>query len=121
MEALLLQDYCTIRGTPATRVVQPAYGWLDLGDLEDVVLYLDVRETIPHALLQYETAPAANDSAFVPLIPQFIMSAGLRTDIALASMAKVPPGRFLRWNISGDGFPAWDVTFRIWVAGYGWA
>jgi hypothetical protein len=124
MDARLLQDFLTVRGTsatnPATQIIQPSYGWLDLGDFEDIVLYCDVRETTPTAQLTYETAPAANDSAFVPLIPLFTMSVGLTTTNIPAFLAKVPPARFLRWRVTGDGTP-FDVTFRIWLAAYGWA
>ena len=41
---LLLQDLTTIRGNAGSQIVQSASSWLDLGNLEDVALYLDVRE-----------------------------------------------------------------------------
>ena len=120
MEALLLQDFTTVRGTASTQVIQPSYGWLDLGELEDIVLYTDVRETLPNAKMTFETAPAPTDAAFVTLVPQFILATGLRTDSMFASLANVPVARFLRWRLSGDANP-WDATFRVWVAAYGWS
>jgi hypothetical protein len=119
MESLLLQDYTTVRGFTSP-VVQPSYGWLDLGDLEDIVLYCDVRETVPNATMIYETAPAPVDSAFVTLVPQFTLAVGLRTDKVFASFANVPVARYLRWRFAG-GSGTWDATFRIWVAAYGWS
>ncbi len=119
MEALLLQDYTTIR-TSTQQVVQPAYGWLDLGDLEDVVLYTDVREATNSPALIYETAPAPIDSAFVTIVPQFTMTVGLRTDKVFTSSANVAVSRYLRWRIP-LGVGVSDATFRIWVAAYGWS
>lgn len=101
-------------------VIQSAPSWLDLGNLEDVVLYTEVREVLGGAKLTFETSCVELDAAFVPLIPQFTLATGLQTNLVLASLAKIPPMRFLRWNLTGDGAP-WDATLRIWVAAYGLA
>lgn len=120
MTPLLFQDLLTARGNSSTQVIQTASNWLDLGDLEDVTLYLDVREFTGGAKLTYETSPSQLDSQFVALLPTITLAAGVRTDVVVASLAKVPPARFLRWRLQGDGSP-WDASFRIWVAAYGWA
>jgi hypothetical protein len=119
VEALLLADFTTVRGTSSTIVTQPSYGWLDLGEIEDVVLYTDCRETT-NANLVFETSPAPIDGAFVTLIPQFALATGLRTDAVFSSFANVPVSRYLRWKLSGSSNP-WDASFRIWVAAYGWS
>ena len=110
----------TARGTSSTQLIQTSSSWLDLGDLEDLTLYLDVRGASGGAKLTYETSASGLDSQFVPLLTTITLSTGLRTDVVAASLAKVPPARFLRWRLQGDGNP-WDATFRLWVAGYGWA
>ena len=123
MESLLLQDFTTQRGTSTTSIIQPAYGWLDLGDLEDVVIYTDIRETTPASPIAvnmtFETAPAPVDSAFVTVVPSFAVAVGLRTDNLTAYLANVPLARYLRWHLTGSQTP-WDLTFRCWVAAYGW-
>lgn len=120
VEGVLLQDVLSVRGAASLHIVQSASGWLDLGDREDIVLYTDVRTVSGGAKLTFETSCVALDAAFVALLPQFALSVGLRTDVVLASMAKIPPMRFVRWNLTGDGSP-WDATLRIWVAVYGGA
>jgi hypothetical protein len=120
MQARLLQDYVTVRGTPSTTVVQPSYGWLDLGSLEDVAMFLDVRETMGSAKITYQTAAAADASAFLALTGALTLAIGTVTTNVQAPLANVPALRFLRWTATGNGSP-WDATFRIWVVGYGWA
>jgi len=118
VDGLLLQDLITIRGAASAHVVQLARDWLDIGESEDVVFYTHVREVIGSAKLTLETSSVADGSSFLPLVPTFSLAVGLRTDVVLASMAKVPPMRFVRWNLTGDGSP-WDATLRIWVAAHG--
>lgn len=121
MEARLVQDLTTARGGSGISVVQSASSWLELGDLEDLALYLDVREASAGTQLTYETSPATADASFLPLVPEITVVAGLRTDVVLAANSKVPPARFLRWKLSPPAGGSFDVTFRIWVAAYGWA
>jgi hypothetical protein len=123
MESLLLQEFTTIRGAQGQTVVQPRYGWLDLGDFEDVVIYTDVRETLQsgaYPQITFQTAPAAIDSAFVALTPAISLATGVTTTPLMASRGGVSPARFLRWELSG-GSATWDATLRVWVAAYGWA
>jgi hypothetical protein len=120
MDAMLLVDFTNLRGNLApssAQVIQSGTEWLDLGNYEDLVLYTDVRELSGSASMAFETAAVRQDSAFMPLIPAFPMAVGLRTDIVQASLAKLPPLRYLRWNIT-FGAVASDVTFRIWLAAY---
>jgi hypothetical protein len=120
MDSLLVQEYVTIRGTQSTPVIQPRYGWLDLGDYEDVILYLDVREVTPTPSITFETAPAAIDSAFAQLVAPIALSVGVTTVSLFASRGGISPARFIRWHATGST-GTWDATFRIWAAVYGWA
>ena len=45
MRGLLLQDWVTIRGQSDTvSVTQGSESWVELGDFEDLTIFLDVRE-----------------------------------------------------------------------------
>ena len=122
MEARLLQDFVTVKGTPNTNIIQPIYGWLDLGPYEDVILYCDVREAPASSppTMSYETAPSANDASFVSMLTSFNLTVGVQTNVFTASLANIPPARYLRWHIT-PGPSNWDVTFRIWAALYRYA
>ena len=121
MQPLLLQDLVTIRGAAGQQIVQSATSWLDLGELEDITIFTDVREVSAGVTMKIETAAVAHDAAFVQLVPSFTLATGLRTDVIPASLANVPPARFIRWNLSVAPGATGDATFRIWIAGYGWA
>ena len=121
MQSLLLQDLITIRAAGSQSVIQSPTSWLDLGDLEDVAIFTDVRETSGSIQMSIETAAAAQESAFVTLVPSFTVATGIRTEVVTAYLAKVPPARYLRWHLSTDPAGSGDATFRIWVAAYGWA
>jgi hypothetical protein len=121
VEPSLLQDFISLRGASNIQVVQTATSWLDLGDAEDITLYTDVREASGGGQLTFETSATMLDSQFVALVPQFTLATGLRTDVVLASMAKIPPARFVRWRFnSAPGAPG-QATFRVWAATYRWA
>ena len=107
--------------TPSVTVVQPSYGWLDLGDLEDVILYTDVREATGSPTLTFQTAASLENAAFVNLTAALSLTAGtITTTSAIASTANVPPLRYLRWVAGSPSGDPWDLTFRVWVAAYGW-
>jgi hypothetical protein len=107
-------------GPPVVTVTQPRYAWLDLGELEDVIIYADVREVTNTVTLNLQTAPAAADSVFVTMSSIATLATGVQTLPAIGRMAALPVARFLRWSLSG-AVAGWDTTFRIWVAGYGFA
>ena len=119
MEGRLLQDWITVRGqNDVTFVTQGADSWLDIGDAEDLTLFLDVREVsaTPPKML-YETSPVEQASSFLAMVPSFATTVGQRMDRVFTDMAAVPPARFVRWTLKPGGIP-WDITFRIWLATY---
>ena len=120
MDAFLFQDFITAKGNFGggnPQVIQSASDWIDLGNYEDLVLYTDVRVVTGGATMTFETAAVRQDSAFVTLVPSFTMGTGTRVDQVQASLAKVPPLRYLRWNILFGAVPS-DVTFRVWLGAY---
>lgn len=130
MDGMLLQDWVTIRGDSGTAgggpkvtsIAQSAEGWIDLGDVEDLVFFLDVREFTNASLkLGYETSPIKQDGSFLPMVGPFLVAVGQRVDRAFSTTCAVPPARFIRWRLSGPSMSnVFDVTFRIWVATYAW-
>jgi hypothetical protein len=120
MDALLLQDFISVSAASTTQIVQSPSGWIDLGEIEDVVLYTDIRETSGTGTLAIETSPTMQNGSFVSLV-SFTPAVGLRTDVVTAYLAKVPAARFLRWSLTAPVGTTGDATFRIWVAAYGWA
>lgn len=130
MDGWLLQDFCTISGNATggvTSISQSAHRYLDIGEHEDLVFYLDVRNfaaTTGTLTMAYETAPTQEDQGFLPMVAPFALTGpGVRTDRAFFSSAAVPPARFVRWRlfVTGATGGAWDATFRVWVAAYSYA
>jgi hypothetical protein len=121
VEGILLQDWVNIRGQNDTvRVSQGADAWVDLGDFEDLAIFLDVRQVSTIApKISYETAPSEQASAFLSMVPPFPAVIGQRVDWVYTNMAAVPPARFVRWTLQPGGVP-WDITFRVWLAAYAW-
>lgn len=128
MRGYLLQDWTTVRGDSGTvgplvsAIAQGAASWLDIGDYEDLVFTLDVRESVNTALkLVYDTSPIKSETSFVAMLPAFALAAGQRVDRVYTSMAAVPPARFVRWRmVCQNPSGAYDATFRIWIAAYAW-
>jgi hypothetical protein len=117
----LLQDFVSLKAVSGASIVQTATNWVDLGDVEDLVLITDVRDVLNSPQLAFDTAATAQDAAFVPIVAPFSLAVGLQTNVVLASFAGVPPARFLRWRLlPGVGAPS-QATFRIWCAAYRWA
>jgi hypothetical protein len=119
MDALLLQDWVTLQtgGNPAS-LTQSAACYLDVSDYHDLVFFIDASEMSQPAnpIIQYQTAPVAEDSLFVPMLSlPSSFTGGVRADVILGSYALVPPARYVRWKCLGSY--AWQCTFRIWVAG----
>ena len=121
MEAAILQDWITTRGTElTTSVVQSAESWADLGACEDLVFFLDVREVTSGVQMFYETAPAKEQGAFLPMARVAALATGVRVDRVFSTNGGVPPARYVRWRLQATSGPTWDVTFRIWIATYAW-
>jgi hypothetical protein len=120
VDALLLQDWLSVSLTTSVPVTQGASGWLDVADYEDLVFYLHVTQaTNSPTTITYQTAPVAQDSAFVNLIPAITLSPGtVRTDQILAAYAQTAPARYVRWVLTPPPGAGSAITFRIWVAAY---
>jgi hypothetical protein len=121
VESRLLQDFVSLRAASATTIVQTSTRWLDLGELEDVVIQTDCKEALFGGQLAFDTAATPLESQFVPLVPAFALATGLQTNVVLAAYAGVPPLRYLRWRFIGAAAAASQATFRVFVSGYGWA
>lgn len=119
MDTAVLQELLTINVQDGlTSLTQSAHQYLDIGQNEDLVFYLDVRNVSGSVLIAYETSPTQQDSSFLPMIaPVPIIGTGLKVDRAAFSTAAVPPARFVRWKLTCLG-GAWNVTFRVWLAAY---
>jgi hypothetical protein len=131
MDGLLLQDWVTLRGlntagTPIPVITQGSDGWLDIGDYEDLVFTLDVREitnpSSPNVMLVYETSPTVQDTSFRAMVNAFTPVAGQRIDRVLATYAGVPAARYVRWKLTStvQSASTYDITFRVLVAAYAW-
>jgi hypothetical protein len=125
VETLLLQNWITANtttvgvGAPVPiPTTQSSDSWLDLGEYEDIVVYLDVRQVTGTVNMTYATAPSRQEQSFMAVVPAFAMATGLRVDKILASYAFVPPARFFRWSISCPATGTGGATFRIWVVAY---
>ena len=123
MDAALLQDLLTINAADGvTSITQSAHQYLDIGQNEDLVFYLDVRDFFGTPLtVSFETSPTPQDSSFLAMIaPTSIAANGLTVSRAAFSTAAVPPARYVRWRLQGPGVGGWNMTFRVWLAAYGY-
>lgn len=123
MEAALLQELLTINAADGvTSITQSAHQYLDIGQNEDLVFYLDVRNFSGTPLtIAAETSPTPQDSSFLAMVaPVSITATGLTVVRAAFATAAVPPARYVRWRASGPGAGGWNVSFRIWLAAYGY-
>lgn len=127
MEAALLQELVTLTSAPtagggAPPLSQSAHQYLDIGQNEDLVFYLDVRDvTATGVQVFFETSPTPQDSTFLAMVAPVLATApGLTVTRAAFSTAAVPPARYVRWRLQGAGAGSWNMTFRVWVACYGY-
>jgi len=118
MKPTLLQDWITIRAVEASSSVsQSAHQYVDIGHHEDLVFYLDVKQVENSPSISYETAPALQDSLFLPMIAPIALAIGLRVDRVMFSTAAIPPARYVRWRLT-HGIGTCTATFRIWLVAY---
>jgi hypothetical protein len=91
---------------------------VDVGDHDDAVFYLDVREvagTSPQLILQ--TSPNKDESNFQTLGAVINVVTGTQIIRILAKYSVPPIARYVRWQFSTQ--PArtlHDITFRLWAA-----
>ena len=115
VDALKLQDWVTLQA--ASVITQSADSWQDVGEYDDLVFFLEVKQSLNAPTLYYETSATAEDACFLATCTPFTPAIGLRTDLALATYSPAPPAKYVRWrlvNTSGT----WQLTFRIWIAAY---
>lgn len=123
MDAALLQELLTINAADGvTSITQSAHQYLDIGQNEDLVFYVDVRDFFGTPVtIATETSPTPQDSSFMAMVaPVSITATGLTVVRAAFATAAVPPARYVRWRASGPGTGGWNVSFRIWLAAYGY-
>jgi hypothetical protein len=115
MHTLILQDWASIAGAATATVTQDETLWLDLAPFQDVVVYLDVRESSGTPTITFETSPAKDNSLFQTLVSS-TMTAGGTPRVLRATMlgSTIPLARYLRWKITSSS--GWDASFRAIVA-----
>jgi len=119
MDALLVQDWVTIRGVAGITVAQTETGWVDLGPYQDIVVWLHGQEASGLGMsLNYQTSPTKDDSLFFTM--GFVND--LSSGIVVTSLLKetIPPGsppigKWFRWQLA-PAPGAWDMTFRLYLA-----
>jgi hypothetical protein len=123
VDTLLLQDWVTVadNNPVSTGIAQSAASYLDISEYQDLVFFLNVTTPIqggPLPQIEYQTAPVAEESAFLPmlLVPSSF-TGGPRADAVLGRFSRVPPAKYVRWFCGGNGYTQ-SCTFSIWVAGY---
>jgi hypothetical protein len=118
MDSLLLQDWTTVSaGTAVAGITQGAPGYLDVSEYHDLVFYLHVATAVSGIpIIQYQTAPVAEESAFLTMFQTpASFSGGTRVDKILGSYSPIPPSKYVRWACAGNSY---TCTFRVWVSGY---
>lgn len=115
MHTLILQDWTSIAGVATAAVTQDETLWLDLAPFQDVVIYIDVRESTGSPTITFETSPAKDDSLF-QILTSSAMTAGSAPRVLRATMlgSAIPLARYLRWKVSSSS--GWDASFRAIVA-----
>jgi hypothetical protein len=114
MHNFILQDWNSFAGLAgSTTFTQDESGWLDLAPFQDVVVYVDCRETSAGApTIAFETSPCREDGLF-QMATMTMSSAGTQPKVVRALMlgSTVPLARYLRWKLTGPA-GAWETTFR---------
>lgn len=124
MYGYLLQDWITIRGSQTgVPIIQSEADWMSFQPYQDIVFWLEVKSYTGGGLtsvtLDYETAPAKDESLFAKMITTANITAALalaRQDkVLLAQNPTVPLARWVRWKLTPNGTVSseWGITFRI--------
>ena len=118
MDCFLLQDWCTLQGSvvsPGIAITQPEDQWLDASRYQDLVGWIEVKNSLNSPGFQYQTAPTKDDALFAALCTPFAA-----TGLTVTPMRKtdnvVPVARWVRWKIFGPSGSAWNITFRVFLA-----
>ncbi len=123
MYGYLLQDWLTIRGTQSgAAITQSEADWMSFQPYQDIVLWLEVKSVTLGGLtsitLEYQTAPAKDESLFVAMTTAITLSAGSTptiTKVLLGQNPTVPLARWVRWKMIPNGTPTgeYGACFRI--------
>jgi hypothetical protein len=128
MFGYVLQDWITIRGGATSDIIQGESTWMGFSSFQDIVIWLDVRETnvtVGNTLTWYfETAPSKDNNLFASMGNVALTNTytpGVQSPLPksiLASNPSVPLATWVRWRLSPSGGIAlpWDATFRVLVA-----
>lgn len=120
----LIQDWTTI-SVNATQgsLTQAESEWISFQPFSDIVFWLEVRGVVvptgaTSVQMQYQTAPARDESLFLDMVTAFdlTVSSTPRVDpVLLSSSPTVPLARWVRWRLVVAGAPEadWGATFRL--------
>lgn len=127
MQTYVLQDWVTI-GTDTnvgglTNIVQPAAGWLDLGEASDALFFLEVAQVSASGTpkLYFETAPLRSASLFKVCVTRNLAAgtSPVTDKVTLYNNPSVPLARWVRWRGFKDaGSGIWTATIRAVVVAY---
>jgi hypothetical protein len=125
----LVQDWISIRGSTTgvagpPPVTQSEADWMSFQPYQDIVFWLEVKSWVSGALtsvtLDYETAPAKDESLFVKMITTTNITAAVsRQDkVLLAQNPTVPLARWVRWKLTWNGTATseYGICFRLHAA-----
>ena len=128
MYGYLLQDWTTIRGSTLQLsppgVTQSEGDWMSFQPYQDIVFWLEVKSVtlggLTSVTLDYETAPAKDESLFVKMITTTTLTAPInRQDkVLLAQNPTVPLSRWVRWRLTyvGTSTSEYGLCFRIFAS-----
>lgn len=128
MQAIVLQDWITIRGAQQTSgsptpVNQVETDWLDLLAYQDVVVWLHVAEfTLGGATsitVNTQTAASKDDIMFANMSSAQVTTTGVGVSTIYSGSAAQALARWVRWQIVPTTLPstgAWDITLRIFLS-----
>jgi hypothetical protein len=105
-------------------VIQSEADWMSFQPYQDIVFWLEVKSWTDGGLtsvtLDYETAPAKDESLFVKMITTTAITAPVsRQDkVLLAQNPTVPLARWVRWKLTWNGTSTseYGLCFRIHAA-----
>jgi hypothetical protein len=126
----LLQDWITIKGSQAAAnvtVTQSETDWMSFQAYQDIVFWLETKSLVlatgvTSITLEYQTAPAKDESLFVPMTTAITLAAGSTptiTKVLLAQNPSVPLARWVRWKLTANGTLSsgeWGTCMRIYCA-----
>lgn len=125
MYGYLLQDWITIKGSQTgVTVTQTEADWMSFQAYQDIVFWLEVKSTIlagaTSITLDYQTAPAKDESLFANMVTGVTLVAGTApviTKVLLGQNPTVPLARWARWKLTPNGTITagleWGVCMRI--------